>query len=124
MIIGFDYFHTINEFPELMSGLSLLFHNQGHKIIVVSGIANIHDEEEYGYKICKEMDAFGFHFDKLRIVMFASPIEVPVLKLAVAQKEGINVFFDDRKDVVDHFNAFGVQAIWVKRSLTRLPTKK
>ena len=122
MVIGFDYFHTITDFPELMAGLAGMFRRQGDTVVIVSGIANTHDTEKYRMKIMQECsEIYHFSYDDLVIVTFSVPTEVPGLKLAVAKSRGIDLFLDDRKDVVDHLNAFGVNAIWVKRSLTRLP---
>lgn len=119
MIIAFDYFHTINEFPEMMAGLSQWFRDQGHGVVIISAIGKEHDEDKYYEKLVEEMEEIGFVYDKIHLVLFGSPIEIPDLKLGIAQKIGVNLFIDDRKDVVDKFNAFGIKGIWAKRFLTK-----
>lgn len=119
MTIGFDFWHTINEFPEMMAGFSQFFKEQGHTVVVISGVGNWHDEDKYYNQLVEYLDKIGFKYDKVHVCLFKNPIEVPDLKLSVAQRIGVNMFIDDRRDVVDKFNAFGIKGIWAKRFLTK-----
>lgn len=119
MIVGFDFFHTINEFPEMMAGLSQFFKEQGHSVVVISAIDRVHDENKYFDKVAEFCEKIGFQYDKIHVLLFTAPTEIPELKLQVAKKVGVSLFFDDRNDVVQTMNTYGIKGIWVKRFLTK-----
>lgn len=123
--IGFDYWNVLSHYPEdfgkLTQSLCVAF-SEGTELelFVISAIGKgregtVEDELfnlwlEVGY----ETDII-FNGGVHEVVFTHGPKSSPEVKLAKCQELGINMFFDDRKDVCELLNANGILAMQVPR---------
>lgn len=112
MTVGFDYWQVISHYPQQMEVLSASLFLNGHDVHVVSAIG----KDRIG-TIAGEISKLWPMFNLLNVheVVFDSPSESPQLKLAKCKELGITMFFDDREDVCNLLNAYGILAFHVAR---------
>jgi len=123
MIVGFDYWNVISHYPYEFAKLILRTDSMPDtEIHVISAIGKGRIGTIKG-DVFKSFSRAGYtnphkivHPDNIHEVVFESPKESPELKLAKCKELGIEMFFDDRQDVVDLLNANGILALLVPRS--------
>lgn len=112
MIVGFDYWNVISKYPTYMGYLADVLYSTRNDIHVISAIG----KGRVG-TIAEEVQHYwpSFPSEFVHEVVWKSSKESPELKLAKCKELGIQVFFDDRKDVCDLLNANGILAFLVPR---------
>lgn len=117
MKIGFDYWNVISHYPEQFAILMNALHSKGHSLHVISAIgknrigtieSNV--EEALGSFVFAGLQPLHIHE-----VIFERAYQSPQLKLKKCMELGIEIFYDDRQDVVDLLNANGILAFLVPR---------
>jgi hypothetical protein len=123
MIVGFDYWNVISHNPEkidfLMRAIELMMMSSYDTVYHVHVVSTI-GKTRIGTVEARvnEVLAPYLHEDYYQVheVVFKHAKESPELKLAKCKELGIEMFFDDRKDVVDLLNDNGILAFLVPRS--------
>ena len=109
MIVGFDYWQVLSHYPEQIRHLMELHDAAGDTVHVVSAIG-------HGRIGTVAADvARVTSIPTVHEVVFESPKESPVLKLAKCQELGITLFYDDREDVCRLLNRNHILAMRVSR---------
>lgn len=123
MIVGFDYWNVISHYPDLLSKLIIRIDSMPDtEVHVISAIGKSRVGTIKGdvFKAISKAGYLNPHRvvapENIHEVVFESPKESPELKLAKCKELGIEMFFDDRQDVVDLLNANGIIAFLVPRS--------
>lgn len=110
MILGFDYFKTISTHPKettyIAKAVKLLF----CEVYVITAVSQHMTLEEYKYQVEHNLRNIGFPYNKIIYVQFEDQLKIPELKLKACQELGINIFFDDRKDVCEALAKHGIVA--------------
>lgn len=107
MRVGFDYWNTVSRNPELFRILASSILSEGGEVFIVSAIGPTRSQGETVEQIKKTLVPCD---DIYILTWVSSPDEVPALKWKICERLGIQVFFDDRKDVCDYLSLMGVQA--------------
>jgi acid phosphatase class B len=109
MIVGFDYWQVLSHYPDQIAHLMEVHARAGDTVHVISAIGR--------GRIGTIEASVREHTEVARVheVVFTSPAESPVLKLAKCQELGIEVFYDDRADVCSLLNRNGILALRVPR---------
>lgn len=109
MIVGFDYWHVLSDYPRQMSHLIDLHAMAGDDVHVISaiGVGRIGTVEGDVRRITS--------IPRVHEVVFDHVSESPALKLAKCLELRIELFYDDREDVCALLAANGVLALRVPR---------
>ena len=126
MKIGFDYWNCVSHYPEHFRWIMGAFENYAVETHIISAIG----KGRIG-TIADEVQALpgwgGFnpkwYETSVHEVVFEKSSQSPELKLAKCKELGIEIFFDDRKDVVDLLNKNGILAFLVPREGTKSDTE-
>lgn len=116
MKVGFDYWQVISHYPDQIYELIASLENNANDTHIISAIGKtrigtIPDEVSKLYPNFSK----GYLKNCVHEVVFKKSRESPELKLAKCKELGIQMFFDDRKDVCDLLNANGILAFQVPR---------
>lgn len=127
MKIGFDYWNVISHYPKEFSRMAEAFNSlqaEGLEdytgVYVISAIGDTRKDtiEQEVRELMREVNVSSdYLFKGVYEVVFDNPKQSPELKLAKCKELGIEVFFDDRKDVCDLLNKNGILAFLVPRKL-------
>jgi tripartite-type tricarboxylate transporter receptor subunit TctC len=113
VIIGMDWFNTITQQPEVFAAFSKILRADGHTILVIT--AGRGDPQEYASRVERSLKEIGFEFDKIIAVPFEQASEIPELKLQDCLENKVDIYFDDRGDVIECLRAAGIKAVQVKK---------
>lgn len=118
MVIGFDYWQCISHYPRHFREMLGSFESFANEVHVISAIGKTRIGT-IGNDV-KNTDGWGgfregWYTDHVHEVVFNKSRESPELKLAKCKELGIEMFFDDRKDVCELLNANGILAFQVPR---------
>ena len=130
MKIGFDYWNVLSHYPYLLTKLILRLDTMPDtEIHVISAIGKTR-VGTIRNDVFKAISSIGYMnphkiipVQNIHEVVFDSPKESPELKLAKCKELGLEMFFDDRKDVVDLLNKNGILAFLVPREGTKSDTE-
>lgn len=130
MKIGFDYWNVLSHYPYLLSKLILRIDTMPDtEIHVISAIGKARIGTIRG-DVFKSLSSVGYMnphkiipVENIHEVVFDSPKQSPELKLAKCKELGLEMFFDDRKDVVDLLNENGILAFLVPREGAKSDTE-
>lgn len=113
MIIGFDYWQVLSHYPEKFAFIISAFVSEGADIHVISAVGKNHTPGS----VVEAVHRLGFDIpeDHIHAVLFEHPRQSPELKLQKCQELGVEVFFDDRDDVVRLLNKNGILGLRVTR---------
>lgn len=111
MIIGFDYWQVLSHYPNEIATLESALYDD-HETHFISAVGNSR-KGSVTAEVLKVIP--GFEPSHVHEVVFQHPRQSPELKLAKCKELGIQMFFDDRTDVVDLLNQNGVLAFLVPR---------
>lgn len=111
MKIGFDYWQVLSHYPDEIRHLINMHRVMGDDVHIISAIG----KTRVG-TIAGEVNAIvPMPEHCVHEVVFSKSKESPELKLAKCQELGIEVFYDDRKDVCDLLNCHGILTFQVPR---------
>ena len=112
MKIGFDYWQCISHYPDEFRILEDALVMNKNEVVVISAVGS----RKVGTVLANVLEAIPDIDDcDVHEVVFKHPRESPQLKLAKCQELGVQMFFDDRKDVCDLLNQHGILAFQVPR---------
>lgn len=114
MIVGIDYYRTISAYPQQFDSMITNLIAGGHTVYIVSAVGG----KSAGTVEQAVIDLYPWlvvYSDMVHEVRFKRPHESPALKLAKCKELGIEIFYDDRQDVVDMLNDNGILAFKVPR---------
>ena len=112
MKIGFDYWQCISHYPDEFRILEDALVMNKNEVVVISAVGS----RKVGTVLANVLEAIPDIDDcDVHEVVFKHPRESPQLKLAKCQELGVQMFFDDRKDVCDLLNKHGILAFQVPR---------
>lgn len=119
MIIGFDYWQCISHYPDQFDEMHRAFSNYADDVHIISAIG----KNRIGTIANDVRNTPGWRdfpdawYDKYvhEVVFTNGSKSSPAIKLAKCKELGIEMFFDDRKDVCDLLNANGILAFQVPR---------
>lgn len=119
MKVGYDYWNVISAYPRQIAYLidgGYLYIRGWHEVHIISAIgkARVGTIKEEVEKVLSPYTPPSKYYT-VHEVVFEHPRESPQLKLEKCQELGIEIFYDDRKDVVDLLNANGILAFLVPR---------
>ena len=103
MIIGLDFYDTITRKPEIFRQLSDALCRQGNKVHIISAVRS-----ENITRLLNNLKKSGVEYTSVNPVVYKEHSEIPQLKLEKALELGIDIFFDDMKDVCDLLNQNGI----------------
>lgn len=117
MILGLDFHNVITQFPDQMSELADVIKKDGGKVFIISaitpeGLANHGGEEAYKAEIGK----FGVKNDGIIIVVGAQEM-FPRLKFVAIREKKVQVFVDDRPDIIKFLHEKGVCTLQIQKPL-------
>lgn len=105
MVVGFDYWNTISQNVNLFSSLASSIISEGGKVYIISAVGSVRIQTTQA-----AIEQLGIPNDGIILCEFKHPSEAPQLKLAVCQSYGIQMFFDDRRDICELLNKNGILA--------------
>ena len=123
MILGLDFHNVITQFPDEMSAMADAVTKDGGKVFIVSAITEKGLDEHGGEEAYKaEIAKFGVMNDGIVVVI--GPNEMfPRLKYVAIRDKKIDVFIDDRPDIIKFLHEKGECAIQMPKPLY-VPKKK
>ena len=116
MIIGFDYFKTLTTQWKVLKPIARSIKEEGGQVFVISAVSDQSDVEKYKKAMERFFNDTGFPYTNFYVVIFPKGQEadhIQFLKLEKAQELGVEIFFDDRRDVVELFAQSGIPAFQV-----------
>lgn len=107
-ILGFDYWNTISDAPDMFAAIASGCISEGGKVYVISAIGPKRSKEE----TIEAIKQTGVPYTDIYVVVWnKSPREAPELKLQICQQLGVECFFDDRADTCEHLAKNGIHAM-------------
>lgn len=113
MKIGFDYWQVLSHYQKEFSFLISAAISEGAEVFVISAVGKNHTPGSVVEAV--ERLNYGIPRENIHAVEFEHPRESPELKLAKAQELGLDMFYDDRDDVVRAMNKVGILGLRVTR---------
>lgn len=117
MIIGFDYFKTLTTHHKTFRPLARAILNEGGQVHIISAPSDAGDKEKYEQNLKKFLQDTNFLYTSFQVVVFPKGQEednIPFLKLEKAQELEIELYIDDREDVVELMSQNGITGLLVK----------
>jgi hypothetical protein len=114
MKVGIDYWNTITKAPELFINLASSLISEGHEVHVISAVGNARAPQT-----AKDIEAVGIPNTAVHVVTNPEGVtgtkNFPNVKLEKCKELGIDMMFDDRKDICELLNANGILALQVTK---------
>lgn len=122
MIIGFDYFKTLTTHHKVFKPLARAIIETGGKVYIISALSDQADKANYEKSLEKFLTDINFPYTSFVVVVFPKGQEddnIPFLKLEKAQELEIELYIDDREDVVELMSQNGIVGLLVKNYFER-----
>jgi len=104
MIVGIDFYGTIDKSPKTFRKLSEALLAQGHTVYIISAVKNVSKLEE-------EVKKSKVPYTHLEIILFKDYLDVPQLKLEACKRLGVKMMFDDREDTCELLSSKRILAL-------------
>jgi hypothetical protein len=104
MIVGFDYFKTLTTHHKEFRPVARAILDAGGKVYVISALSDQANREQYEKSLEKFLKDTNFPYSDFFVVVFPKGKEednIPYLKLEKCQDLGVEIYIDDREDVVE-----------------------
>ena len=117
MTLGIDYHNVITQFPTEFLLLANAVKAEGGQVYIISAITEKGLVEHGGMEAYKAKIAHtNVPHDEICVVVGPSEM-FPRLKFVECRKYGVDIFIDDREDIVKFLHAKGIVALKVPKPL-------
>jgi acid phosphatase class B len=110
MKVGFDFHNVLDAYPNQITDLMLRHKYYGDKVYVISAVGRNRKGT-----VAEQVHALTVYVDGIYEVAFTNPRQSPQLKVAQALELKLDIFYDDRQDVVDAMVEAGILCFKVPR---------
>lgn len=108
MIVGLDYWDTITKNVKVFSSLASALISEGHTVYIVSAVGSVRIKTTRD-----DIEALDIPNEGIFVLEFKHHSEAPQLKLGCCKALGVQMFYDDRRDICELLNANGIVACQV-----------
>lgn len=117
MKIGVDYWQTISRDPDLFGAMMQAILDAGGEVHIITAVGDKR-AATVQYEI-EDLFMPKMPYTEIHVVVFDHPREAPELKLEACKRLGIQMFFDDRRDICEKLNKHGILACNLLRNDNR-----
>lgn len=109
MILGLDFYGTIQLWPNELTILAKTVINEGGKVHIITACYPEHKQ-----KTEDMINASGVPYTSIEFIFYQDQLEVPPKKLAACRKLGVQLMIDDLPFIINHLVDNGVLALKIK----------
>lgn len=109
MILGLDFYGTIQCWPNELEVLAKTVITGGGKLYIITACYPEHKQ-----KTEDMINASGIPYTAIEFIFYRDELEVPAKKLAACRKLGVQLYIDDLPFIVNHLSDNGLLCLKIK----------